>query len=128
MTVVVGALSVKGGCRKGALTRLSWRFWQALQPYFRTYLSVSGPHLGYLYSTNKLFDSGIWVLKKLKRSRWVLRPLRTYCPHLLSTLTVHTYCPLLLALTRSAFGFPPQMFAPGHVHRLTQNGDLLSLQ
>ncbi|PHT98501.1 hypothetical protein BC332_32580 [Capsicum chinense] len=40
-----------------------------IEPYLRflhTYVSVSGPHLGYLYSSNSLFNSGLWLLKKLK--------------------------------------------------------------
>ncbi|MCD7455419.1 hypothetical protein HAX54_028070 [Datura stramonium] len=40
-----------------------------MEPYLRflhTYVSVSGPHLGYLYSSNSLFNSGLWLLKKLK--------------------------------------------------------------
>ncbi|KAH6757001.1 putative serine esterase family protein, partial [Perilla frutescens var. hirtella] len=34
--------------------------------YLHTYLSVSGPHLGYLYSSNSLFNGGLWLMKKLK--------------------------------------------------------------
>ncbi|XP_031492207.1 uncharacterized protein LOC116258892 isoform X2 [Nymphaea colorata] len=34
--------------------------------YLHTYMSISGPHLGYLYSSNTLFNSGLWLLKKLK--------------------------------------------------------------
>uniref|UniRef100_A0A2P2MUS7 Protein FAM135B n=1 Tax=Rhizophora mucronata TaxID=61149 RepID=A0A2P2MUS7_RHIMU len=40
-----------------------------MEPYLshlHTYLSISGPHLGYLYSSNTLFNSGLWLLKKLK--------------------------------------------------------------
>ncbi|KAG7649960.1 putative protein alpha/Beta hydrolase [Arabidopsis thaliana] len=37
--------------------------------YLHTYLSLSGPHLGYLYSTNSLFNSGLWLLKKLKSTQ-----------------------------------------------------------
>lgn len=40
-----------------------------MEPYLRflyTYVSVSGPHLGYLYSANSLFNSGLWLLKKFK--------------------------------------------------------------
>ena len=40
-----------------------------MEPYLRylyTYVSISGPHLGYLYSSNSLFNSGLWLLKKLK--------------------------------------------------------------
>lgn len=43
-----------------------------MEPYrkfLHTYLSVSGPHLGYLYSTNSLFNSGLWLLKKLKNTQ-----------------------------------------------------------
>jgi len=31
--------------------------------------SVSGPHLGYIYSTNRLFDSGMWVLKSCRNAQ-----------------------------------------------------------
>eukprot|EP00249_Psilotum_nudum_P021203 c28018_g1_i1 orf=264-2459(-) len=36
--------------------------------YLYTFLSISGPHLGYLYSSNALFNSGFWLLKKFKAS------------------------------------------------------------
>ncbi|XP_039023560.1 protein FAM135B-like isoform X1 [Hibiscus syriacus] len=45
-----------------------------MEPYLRflhTYVSVSGPHLGYLYSSNSLFNSGLWLLKKLKGSQCI---------------------------------------------------------
>ncbi|RAL47624.1 hypothetical protein DM860_011362 [Cuscuta australis] len=45
-----------------------------MEPYLRylyTYVSVSGPHLGYLYSSNSLFNSGLWVLKKLKGTQCI---------------------------------------------------------
>jgi len=34
-----------------------------------TFLSLSSPHLGYLYSPNSLFKAGLWVAKKLKKSK-----------------------------------------------------------
>jgi len=43
----------------------------AMKPYLSnlyTFLSISGPHLGYLYSSNALFNSGLWLFKKLKGS------------------------------------------------------------
>lgn len=43
-----------------------------MEPYrklLHTYISLSGPHLGYLYSTNSLFNSGLWLLKKLKSTQ-----------------------------------------------------------
>ncbi|GMH21546.1 hypothetical protein Nepgr_023388 [Nepenthes gracilis] len=45
-----------------------------MEPYLRflhTYISVSGPHLGYLYSSNSLFNSGLWLLKKLKNPQCI---------------------------------------------------------
>ncbi|KAI3690561.1 hypothetical protein L2E82_48652 [Cichorium intybus] len=39
--------------------------------YLHTNVSVSGPHLGYLYSLNSLFNSGLWLLKKLKTTRCI---------------------------------------------------------
>ncbi|CAK7344731.1 unnamed protein product [Dovyalis caffra] len=45
-----------------------------MEPYLRflhTYISVSGPHLGYLYSSNSLFNSGMWLLKKLKGTQCI---------------------------------------------------------
>lgn len=45
-----------------------------MEPYHRylhTYVSVSGPHLGYLYSSNSIFNSGLWLLKKLKNTRCI---------------------------------------------------------
>ncbi|GMI82744.1 hypothetical protein like AT1G58350 [Hibiscus trionum] len=46
----------------------------AMEPYLRylhTYLSLSGPHLGYLYSANSLFNSGLWLLKKFKGTQCI---------------------------------------------------------
>ncbi|KAL8167672.1 hypothetical protein V2J09_009171, partial [Rumex salicifolius] len=45
-----------------------------MEPYLRflhTYVFVSGPHLGYLYSSNSLFNSGLWILKKLKNTQCI---------------------------------------------------------
>ncbi|KAL1336304.1 hypothetical protein HN51_030690 [Arachis hypogaea] len=39
-----------------------------MEPYTRylyTYVSMSGPHLGYMYSSNPIFNSGLWLLKKM---------------------------------------------------------------
>ncbi|GAQ81702.1 hypothetical protein KFL_000880160 [Klebsormidium nitens] len=43
----------------------------ALEPFLgrlHTCLSISGPHLGYLYSGNALFNSGLWFMKRFKNS------------------------------------------------------------
>lgn len=59
-----------------------------MEPYLRylyTYLSVSGPHLGYLYSSNSLFNSGMWVLKKLKNTQCIHQLTFTDDPDLQNT-------------------------------------------
>ncbi len=36
---------------------------------FYTYMSLSSPHLGYMYNSSKLFDAGMWFLKKWRKSK-----------------------------------------------------------
>ncbi|CAF1726385.1 unnamed protein product [Brassica oleracea] len=53
--------------------------------YLHTYLSLSGPHLGYLYSTNSLFNSGLWLLEKLKSTQVIHQLTLTDDPDLRQT-------------------------------------------
>lgn len=60
----------------------------AMEPYLgllHTYVSVSGPHLGYLYSSNSLFNSGLWLLKKLKNTQCIHQLTLTDDPDLQNT-------------------------------------------
>ncbi|XP_044474605.1 uncharacterized protein LOC123202666 isoform X3 [Mangifera indica] len=59
-----------------------------MEPYLRylhTYVSISGPHLGYLYSSNSLFNSGLWLLKKLKNTQCIHQLTFTDTPDLQNT-------------------------------------------
>ncbi|XP_010544041.1 PREDICTED: protein FAM135B isoform X2 [Tarenaya hassleriana] len=59
-----------------------------MEPYrkfLHTYLSLSGPHLGYLYSSNSLFNSGLWLLKKLKNTQCIHQLTLTDDPDLHNT-------------------------------------------
>ncbi|KAK2664209.1 hypothetical protein Ddye_002783 [Dipteronia dyeriana] len=59
-----------------------------MEPYLRylyTYVSISGPHLGYLYSSNSLFNSGLWLLKKLKGTQCIHQLTFSDDPDLLHT-------------------------------------------
>ncbi|XP_029126722.1 protein FAM135B isoform X2 [Cajanus cajan] len=59
-----------------------------MEPFLRhlhTYVSVSGPHLGYLYSSNSLFNSGLWFLKKLKGTQCIHQLTFTDDPDLQNT-------------------------------------------
>jgi len=40
-----------------------------LKDKFFTYVSLSSPHMGYMYNSNKLFDAGMWFLKKWRKSK-----------------------------------------------------------
>ncbi|XP_059650912.1 uncharacterized protein LOC132297640 [Cornus florida] len=59
-----------------------------MEPYLRylyTYVSISGPHLGYLYCSNSLFNSGLWLLKKLKGTQCIHQLTFTDDPDLQNT-------------------------------------------
>jgi len=44
-----------------------------LKDKFYTYMSLSSPHLGYMYNSNKLFDAGMWFLKKWRKSKCLVQ-------------------------------------------------------
>lgn len=44
------------------------RLLESIKPKLYTYLSLSGPHLGTLYSDSGLVNMGMWVMQKLKKS------------------------------------------------------------
>ncbi|KAL6641845.1 hypothetical protein ACP70R_020026 [Stipagrostis hirtigluma subsp. patula] len=80
----VDKLSKYGGCKELKLSFVGHSIGNiiirsalaepALQPYLKnlyTYMSISGPHLGYWYSSNSLFNSGLWLLKKLKGAQCI---------------------------------------------------------
>ncbi|KAL5703662.1 hypothetical protein ACHQM5_022189 [Ranunculus cassubicifolius] len=53
--------------------------------YLYTYMSVSGPHLGYLYNSNSLFNSGLWLMKKLNATQCIHQLTLTDAPDLQNT-------------------------------------------
>lgn len=32
------------------------------------YMSLSSPHLGYMYNANKIIEAGLWILKRVRKS------------------------------------------------------------
>ncbi|KAI4339787.1 hypothetical protein MLD38_024690 [Melastoma candidum] len=66
-------------------TALSESIMEPYLPYLYTYMSVSGPHLGYLYSSNSLFNSGLWLLKKFKGTPCIHQLTFTDAPDLENT-------------------------------------------
>ncbi|KAK8967313.1 hypothetical protein KSP40_PGU010399 [Platanthera guangdongensis] len=80
----IDKLSKYGGCKDIKLSfvghsigniiirsALTDRLFDPYRKNLHTYMSVSGPHLGYWYSSNSLFNSGLWVLKKLKNTQCI---------------------------------------------------------
>ena len=51
---------------RAALTNIQLR---SYIPLLWMYMSVSGPHLGYMYSKNRVFDGGLLVLKSWRNAR-----------------------------------------------------------
>ncbi|KAB1212117.1 hypothetical protein CJ030_MR5G011951 [Morella rubra] len=66
-------------------TALAETIMEPFLKYLYTYVSISGPHLGYLYSSNSLFNSGLWVLKKLKGTQCIHQLTFTDDPDLKNT-------------------------------------------
>ena len=53
----------------GLIVRASLPHIQEFKDKLYTYMSMGSPHLGYMYNTNKLFDAGMWFLKKWRKSK-----------------------------------------------------------
>ncbi|KAF8377184.1 hypothetical protein HHK36_030557 [Tetracentron sinense] len=66
-------------------TALAESMMEPFLKYLYTYVSISGPHLGYLYSSNSLFNSGVWLLKKLKGGQFIHQLTFTDDPDLRNT-------------------------------------------
>lgn len=52
----------------GLIIRAALPHLEEFKEKFYTYISLSSPHLGYMYNTNRLFDAGMWFLKKWRKS------------------------------------------------------------
>ena len=78
-----------------------------MEPYLRflyTYVSVSGPHLGYLYSSNSLFNSGLWLLKKIKGTQCIHQLTFTDDPDLQNTF-LYGLCKVMILIDSMLWSF-----------------------
>lgn len=58
----VGNLIIRSAlCNSAALRAV------ANSSHLRTFISLCGPHLGAAFSRNRLFNSGLWILRQLRR-------------------------------------------------------------
>ena len=64
-------LSFVGFSLGGLIIRAALSHLESLKSKFHTYISLSTPHLGYMYhgNANKLFDTGMWFLKKWNKAK-----------------------------------------------------------
>jgi triacylglycerol esterase/lipase EstA (alpha/beta hydrolase family) len=53
----------------GLIIRASLPHLEEYSDKFYSYMSLSSPHIGYMYNSSKLFDAGMWVLKKWRKSK-----------------------------------------------------------
>jgi len=53
----------------GLICRAAFPHLEQLKDKFYTFISLGSPHLGYMYNSNKLFDTGMWFIRKWNKSR-----------------------------------------------------------
>ncbi|KAJ1399150.1 hypothetical protein SESBI_30525 [Sesbania bispinosa] len=94
-----------------------------MEPYLRylhTYVSISGPHLGYMYSSNSLFNSGLWLLKKIKGTQCIHQLTFTDDPDLENTFIYNLSKEKTLANFRNVLllSSPQDGYVPYHSARI----------
>lgn len=62
-------LSFAGFSLGGLITRAALPHLECYKSKMWTFLSMGAPHLGYMYNSNKLFETGMWFLRKWKKSK-----------------------------------------------------------
>lgn len=65
----ISKISFIGHSIGGLIIRAGLPHLAEFAPKFWTYISLGSPHLGYMYNQNRLFDAGMWLLKKWRNSR-----------------------------------------------------------
>lgn len=61
-------ISFLGHSLGGVIIRAALPHLSEYENRMHTFLSLSSPHLGYMYNSSKLIDAGIWILKRWKKS------------------------------------------------------------
>lgn len=52
----------------GLIIRAALPYLEKFKEKMHGYLTLCSPHLGYMYKSSKLFNAGMWVLKKWRKS------------------------------------------------------------
>ena len=64
----IGSISFIGHSLGGLIIRAALPFLSEYSDKMKLYMTLSTPHLGYMYSDSKLVDAGLWFLKKWRKS------------------------------------------------------------
>lgn len=64
----LGRLSFIAHSVGGLIVRSALPHLEAFKDQMYTFLSLSSPHLGYMYTENSLFKTGLWIAKKVRKS------------------------------------------------------------
>lgn len=52
----------------GIIIRAALPYLTEYKNKMKTLLTLSSPHLGYLYNENKIIDAGMWLIKKWRKA------------------------------------------------------------
>ena len=63
----LGRLSFIGHSLGGLIIRSALPKLEQFKDKFHTYMSLSSPHLGYIFNQSKIIDAGLWILKQWKK-------------------------------------------------------------
>lgn len=64
----LGRLTFIGHSMGGLIIRAALPFLERFKDKMHGYLSLCSPHLGYMYKSSKLFNAGMWFMKKWKKA------------------------------------------------------------
>ena len=64
----LGKLSFVGHSLGGLIIRAALPHLKNFKERMETFVTLSSPHLGYMYASNTIVDAGIWVLKRWRKS------------------------------------------------------------
>ncbi|CAG9323918.1 unnamed protein product [Blepharisma stoltei] len=66
-------ISFVGHSLGGVVIRAALPFLSEFSSKMQFFLTLSTPHLGYMYNSSKIIDAGIWLLKKWRRSKCLVQ-------------------------------------------------------
>jgi predicted alpha/beta hydrolase family esterase len=64
----LGRLTFIGHSLGGLIIRAALPLLEKYKDKFHGFMTLCSPHLGYMYKSSKVFDTGMWFLKKWKKS------------------------------------------------------------